>query len=45
VVELHGGTVAVNSEEGRGSRFIVKLPMNVPIAVSPLTRDETTQYG
>jgi len=45
VVELHGGTVAVNSEEGRGSRFIVRLPMNVPIAVSPLARDETTQYS
>jgi signal transduction histidine kinase len=27
VVELHGGSVAVESKEGEGSRFIVRLPM------------------
>ncbi len=28
LTELHGGRVSVESEEGRGSRFIVSLPWN-----------------
>ena len=27
VIELHGGSVAVDSREGRGSRFTVRLPL------------------
>ena len=30
LVELHGGSVAVKSEEGKGSTFQVKLPINGP---------------
>jgi two-component system, OmpR family, sensor kinase len=30
VVDLHGGSVAVESKEGEGSRFTVRLPMWLP---------------
>jgi signal transduction histidine kinase len=29
VVDLHGGNLAVDSEEGKGSQFIVRLPINL----------------
>lgn len=28
LVEMHGGSIELNSEEGKGSEFIVKLPVN-----------------
>jgi signal transduction histidine kinase len=37
VIDLHGGSVAVDSQLGRGSRFTVRLPMKPPPS-SPVER-------
>jgi two-component system, OmpR family, sensor kinase len=35
VVDLHGGDIQVASEEGKGSRFTVRLPIKPPLQASP----------
>ena len=34
VVDLHGGSVAVDSQEGQGSRFTLRLPLKPPPQVA-----------
>jgi len=44
VVDLHGGSVAVDSQEGQGSRFTLRLPIKPPpqVAVTaPATAEAT----
>lgn len=36
LVRMHGGSIALTSEPGRGSRFMVRLPIHPPAA--PMTR-------
>jgi two-component system phosphate regulon sensor histidine kinase PhoR len=36
IAQLYGGTVRVESEEGKGSEFIVTLPYTVPLLLNPL---------
>jgi two-component system OmpR family sensor kinase len=50
VIDLHGGSVAVESKEGEGSRFIVRLPMRLPtqseiLSVSTVTVRESNPAG
>ncbi len=42
VVDLHGGTISVNSKEGEGTRVTVRLPIKPPSQVGAIAPAEAT---
>jgi hypothetical protein len=36
VVDLHGGSIAVKSKEGKGTRFTVRLPIKPPAQIAAI---------
>jgi hypothetical protein len=36
VVDLHGGSIAVKSKEGEGTRFTVRLPIKPPAQIAAI---------
>ena len=42
VVDLHGGSIAVKSKEGEGTRFTVRLPIKPPSKIESISPTEAT---
>jgi signal transduction histidine kinase len=42
IAEAHGGTIAVESEQGVGTTFSIELPLEANVPLEPTTRQEAT---
>jgi signal transduction histidine kinase len=43
IVDVHGGTIRVESTEGVGTTFVVDLPVNALPETPPVTEAATTE--
>lgn len=45
VVDKHGGSLTFLTQEGVGTTFAIRLPLNAPVAVKPVHEEEMHNHG